>query len=79
MVCKIAKYMPNRISPHYFRMNKDYMKTAIAYTESTSVIVPEKQFTSIPEGYHTVALRGYGFVKAVMNGNHCVGWICCKE
>jgi len=53
------------------------MKTTIAYTESQSIIVPEVKFNKIPQGCHAVALRGYGYTKAVMQGNKCIGWIQC--
>jgi hypothetical protein len=49
-----------------------------AYTADSQVFVPERNFhyTKIPNGWRTVGLRGYKFVRGVFDlEGECQGWV----
>jgi hypothetical protein len=53
------------------------MDSMEAYTEHGMIFVPDVKFEEVPPGCKEVALRGYGYIAAVVvkdNETTCFGW-----
>lgn len=52
------------------------METETAYTEHGPIQVPTVELKQLPQDCKEVALRGYGYIVAVVNrfDNICYGW-----
>lgn len=52
------------------------MASEVAYTEEGPIRIPDKHWDHIPKECKIKALRGYGYIVAVVTKNTetCVGW-----
>lgn len=56
------------------------MSGSWAWTADGEIYVPEIQHITIPKDCSVVALRGYGYVSAVVtNSGQCIGWTVSKD
>lgn len=51
-----------------------------AYSATAGLFVPDTRYTSLPDGFSAVPLRGNAYTLAVCEpGGACVGWILWDE